>query len=315
MSTQNRTNAEQIEGRIYQQDLTIKKVSNQSSQNFGKEFISGSIDVATTDDDMNVLTIYYRYVTATTKSGGENKTYTALKRIMDEDKTIVKVGHDAAMKVRCTPSLAVNDFYPRGQEEVVSQVRNEGGFVNIINELTPQGIERNKFTTDLLITNVTRKDDDENGTYATLRAAAFNFRGDIIPATFTLRNEDAISYFESLDPSTSQPVFTKVWGKIVSRIETQKTEEESAFGEPEVDIKQRRVREWVITGAAKEPYGFGEGEVLTPEDVQKAMENRNVMLAERKANSEQYYASHGQGNTESAFANSETKIPTGDFKF
>lgn len=317
MSTQNRTNTEQIEGRIYQQDLSLGKVKNTESKNYGKDFISGSIDVATTDDDMNILTIYYRYVSPTTKNGGENRTFTALKRIMDEDKTIVKVGHDAAMKVRCTPAIALNDFYPRGQEEVVSQVRNEGGFVNIINELNPQGIDRNKFTADILITRVNRQDDDENGAYATLRAAAFNFRGDILPMTFILRNENAISYFESLDPSTSNPVFTKVWGKIVSRTEVQETEEESAFGEPSVDIKQRRVREWVITGAAKEPYGFGDGEILTPEDVTKAMENRNVYLAERKANSDQYYASHGQGNAESAFGNgsSETKIPTGDFKF
>ena len=32
-------NSERIEGRIYQHDLAIKTVQNQSSQNFGKEFL------------------------------------------------------------------------------------------------------------------------------------------------------------------------------------------------------------------------------------------------------------------------------------
>ena len=73
-------NNEKIEGRIYQHNLTIKKVQNQTSANFGKEFISGDIEVAATDliiysaadtppiyikDDDNVddnLRLKYRYL-------------------------------------------------------------------------------------------------------------------------------------------------------------------------------------------------------------------------------------------------------------
>lgn len=315
MSTQNRTNSETIEGRIYQQNLALRKVENKESKNFGKQFINGSIDIATTDDDMNVLTVHYTYVSPTTKNGGENRTFAALKRVMDENKTIVEVGHDAAMKVRCTPAIALNDFYPQGQEELVSQPRNEGGFVSILNELNPEGIERNKFTADVLITRINRQDDDENGAYATMRAAAFNFRGDILPLTFTLRNEDAISYFENLDPSSSEPIFTKVWGKIVSRTEVQKSEEESAFGEPSVDIKQRRVREYVITGAAKEPYTFGDGGVLTPEDIKKAMENREVMLADTKKRSDDYYKNRNTQPSAFGETGSTGTVPKGDFQF
>ena len=36
-------NKERIEGRIYQHDLAIKQVQNQSSENFGKDFIAGNI--------------------------------------------------------------------------------------------------------------------------------------------------------------------------------------------------------------------------------------------------------------------------------
>lgn len=257
---------------------------------------------------MNILTVHYTYVPTTTKAGGENRTFSSLKRIMDEDKSIVTVGHDSAMKIRCTPAIALNDFYPQGQDELVSQVRNEGGFVTILNDLAPEGIERNKFTVDALITNINRTDDDEQGTHATMRAAVFNFRGDILPVTFTLRSEDAISYFENLEPSGSEPIFTKIWGKIVSRTEIQKSEEESAFGEPSVDVKQRRVREWVVTGAAKETYEFGPGCVLTPDDIKQALANREIALADTKKRSEDYYNSRNTASVASA-------IPQGNFNF
>ena len=307
-------NTEQIEGRIYQQNLQMKQVSNKESKNFGKDFINGFIEVDTSDDEKkpNILTIHYTYVTSTTSKGQENRTFTTLKRIMDEDRSIVTVGRDKAWKVRCNPSIALNDFYPQGRNDVVSTPRNEGGFVTIVNELAPDGIDRKKFTADALITHVNREDDDEEGVRATVKCAIFNFRNDILPFTFTLRNEDAIQYFEDLNVSNQEPIFTKVWGEIDNRTEIIKEEIESAFGQPAVDVKQRRIREWVITGAAREPYPFGEGGVLTPEEVQKAVENRNVMLAETKKRSEDYYASR---NNTGSIGNTVNQIPKGGFDF
>ena len=40
------TNSERIEGRVYQNSLTVKTVQNQTSANYGKEFISGDLEVA-----------------------------------------------------------------------------------------------------------------------------------------------------------------------------------------------------------------------------------------------------------------------------
>ena len=130
----NFVNQENVEGRVYEHDLTLKTVTNQQSENYGKEFISGSVSVATDEEGLNVLTVHYTYVTETTKQGKPNNTYTNLMRIM-EGKTWVADGRDAATMVRLTPSLALNDFYPQGQTELVSQPRHEGGFVSIISEL------------------------------------------------------------------------------------------------------------------------------------------------------------------------------------
>ena len=56
------TNQETIEGRIYSHDLAIRKVENQKSENYGKEFINGKLDVATDDAGMNVVQVHHSYV-------------------------------------------------------------------------------------------------------------------------------------------------------------------------------------------------------------------------------------------------------------
>ena len=50
-------NNEKIEGRIYQHNLTIKKVQNQTSANYGKEFISGNLEIAVDEIKNNDIDI------------------------------------------------------------------------------------------------------------------------------------------------------------------------------------------------------------------------------------------------------------------
>ena len=76
-------NSINIEGRVYEQDLSLRTVENKQSENFGKEFLNGSVSVATDEAGLNVLTVHYTYVTATTKQGKPNPTYANLKRIME----------------------------------------------------------------------------------------------------------------------------------------------------------------------------------------------------------------------------------------
>ena len=311
----NNTNTQTIEGRIYQHNLQVRKVENQASENYGKEFINGTIDVATDDAGMNILQVHYSYVTEITKSGKTNGSYTALKRIIDSGKTILTDGMDNATMVRLTPSAALNDFYPQGQDQLVSSPRNEGGFVTIVNSLHPEN-ERSKFTFDALITNVKHIDADPEKNiaedYTEIRCAIFNFKNDILPFTLVARNPGAMKYFEGLDATGANPVYTKVWGKIVSKTISIERKTESAFGEDAVDTVERRVREWVITGAAKEPYEFGAEEVMTSADIKKALADREVMLAETKKRSDEYYANRNGGAAAVPTANA---VPEGGFNF
>ena len=294
-------NSERIEGRIYQHDLAIKTVQNQSSQNFGKEFIAGTLEVAVDDAGLNVIPVHFTYVTEVTSKGQTNRTFTVLKKIIDEGKTIVTDGMDEATKVRIDTALALNDFYTN-DDSLVSIKTNEGGFVTIINELSGEN-ERNTFSADMVITGVTRVEADEEKNikedYVTVKGAIFNFRGDLLPLEFIVKNAGGMKYFEDLGASNSEPVYTKVWGRINCETKTTIVEEESAFGEAAVKKYERKTKEWVITGTAKVPYEFGDEEILTGEELTKAMQAREVMLADIKKRSEEYKAQKAAGNTNS----------------
>lgn len=314
------TNQETIEGRIYSHDLAIRKVENQKSENYGKEFINGTLDVATDDAGMNVVQVHYSYVTPTTKQGKGNVSYNALKQIIDSGKTIMNDGIDQATCVRLTPSIALNDFYPQGGDELVSTPRHEGGFVTILRspaELKPEGFDRNKFECDVLITNVIHVDKNEergiNEDYVQLKGCIFNFRNDILPMTFVVRHPAAMKYFEDAGIDPSNPMYTGVRGYIENRVTKIEKTVESAFGEDAVDVVERRVREWVVNHANKVPYDFGSEDVLTAQDITKAMENRNVYLAEIKARSVEYYSNRAAAPTSDAPA--ANAIPSGGFKF
>lgn len=312
----NNVNTEIIEGRIYDQNLSIKTVQNQQSENYGKEFIQGSIDVATDEAGLNVLTVHYTYITEITKNGKADSRFSILKKIMEEDKTWLKVGKDGATKVRLTPSAALNDFYPQGGDQLVSQPRNEGGFINVVSELTSDEAKRRKFTFDVVITGATLVDATENSDeYVKLNAAIFNFKNAILPFPLVAKDSDAMNYFMNLEASPKDPVFTQVWGEIVNTTIKVEKVVESAFGTPSVDVSERSRKEWVITGAKPEPYVFGIESTITMEDLGKAVADRNVYLEEIKTRSKEYYNSKNNAIPASKAPAPNTQIPQGGFSF
>ena len=290
-------NKEHIEGRVYEHNLAIKTVQNSESKNFGKEFIGGTLDVATDDDCLNIVTINFTYVTEVTSKGAKNDTYAALKNIIENGKTVLVDGKDAATLVKIDTALGVNDFYTsrNGEEVLVTAKRNEGGFVHIVNKLS-DAATRNTFEMDMLIngTRLVEADEERNisADYLVVKGAVFNFRNAILPVEFIVKNPSGIKYFESLDASSSNMVFTKVWGKINSEtIKTVKTEE-SMFGEANVTEYERTIKEWVITGTANETYELDdEQNGITFDEIKKALADREVYLADVKKRQDEYQAS------------------------
>ena len=196
---------------------------------------------------------------------------------------------------------------------MVSQKVNRGGFINIVGELKGNIADRCKFKTDMLITNVTRIEADPekhiDADYAVIRGAVFDFRNALLPVEFVTKNPAAMQYFEGLEATSAQPTYTQVWGMINYKTESFKQEVESAFGEPTVDVRERKVREWVITGALKVPYDFGDEKVMTEEEVMKASQDRQVYLADIKKKREEYLEQKN-ANAPSAFGTPVTPAPS-----
>jgi len=314
-----------IEGYVYSTGSNFnqlaEKISGENSKHPGTKFIQGDLDIAVDEDGLNVVTIHYIYVTEVYGSGKANSTYTALKRIIDNpDKHWINGGKDNAFKVSCTGvSLGVNDFIANDGTKVAA-LRNEGGFVSFVNDFGSED-ERNTFSTDMLITKVTRIEADPekniNEDYASVTGCVFGYGPKIIPASFVIRNEEGIKYFEDMDAAPSNPVLTKVWGKVNCKTIKVEKREESAFGEAAVQTYERKSREYLITGTSKVPYDFGDPVTLDAKAVNKMMQDRETMLAEIESRYNQRKAEKANSISFDAAKAVENAmpIPEGGFKF
>ena len=285
-----------IQGILYEHNLE-SKVSGDTSKNPGTPFISGTISVATDDAMTNIITVHFTYVTATFGSGKPNETYKTLDNIVSGTYgTYMKDGADKAIKVRVDSALGLNEFYTErdGKEEFVSTKRNEGGFVHKIDALDEDEKVRNTFKADMIINNVTRIEANEKRGIpekVIVKGAIFDFRKSLLPVEFSAVNPNAMDYFESLGATAKEPVFTCVWGRQVSEVVTRQIKTESAFGEDEIrEVKNVR-KDFVITGASKEPYLWDDESSITATELNEAIQKREIDLAAMKKRQDEYKAS------------------------
>lgn len=286
-------NTTHIEGLLYEHKLE-KKVSGENSKNPGTEFISGTVTIATDDARMNTVQVHFTYVTATTSKGGANNTYNVLNRIIEGAPCVTKDGADNAIKLRVDSAIGLNEFFSdrNGESELVSAKRNEGGFIHIVtDELAEDEKERSTFTADMLITGT--RDVEENPernlpAKLILKGYIFDFRNAIMPVEFSVVNPNGMKYFANLEVSERKPVFTKVWGTQISQTTYREVTEESAFGDKKVRRVPSSVKDFVVTGTAREPYLWDDEDGILATEFNEAMANREVYLATVKQRQEDY---------------------------
>ncbi len=304
-------NQSHISGILYENKLELKE-TGPNSKNPGTKYIAGTIDIATDDACVNIVPVHFTYVTEKTAKGSVNATYSVLMNIIDKKfGTIMENGKDNAVKLRIDSALALNEFYTTdrttNEEVLVSTKRNEGGFVHVTDQLEDKETERNTFKCDMLITGVSIKEADEERNLpekAIVKGAIFDFRGALLPVEFSAINPGAISYFEGLDASNQNPTFTQVWGQQESETIVRKIVTESAFGEDSIrEVKNTR-KDFVITGASKEPYEWDVEGILTAKEVSEAIANRETYLATMKQRQDEYRAAQQQTTTPNVAATS-----------
>ena len=313
-------NKSHIEGYIYEHTLE-SKVSGPNSKNPGTEFISGNLSVATDEAILNIVTVHFSYVTPTTKNGGTNSTYTALSNIISGVAgNIMQHGKEKAAKVRIDSAIGLNEFYTErnGKTELVSAKRNEGGFVHLVDTLNEDEKARSTFECDMLITKATRIEPNEEKNIpekVVIKGCIFDFRKALLPIEFVATNPNAMNYFEGLEPSPSEPVFTKVWGRQISETIKSSIVEESAFGEDYVKPVESTRKEFLITGASKVPYLWDDESSITATELKEAMAARETYLASVKQRQDEYQASKNQAKA-AAFTTPAATISNGsEFNF
>lgn len=285
-----------IEGWVYDHKLT-SKVAGEKAKNPGVTFINGTVDIATDDNCLNIVTIHYSYVTPVTKQNKPNATFNALNSILTDNKTVVKVGKENAVKVRADTSIGLNEFYSdrSGKEELVSAKRNEGGFIHIITDaLSEKDADRNNWEADTVVTKVREIEADPERNLpakVVISGYMFDFKNALLPIDVVAYKESAQNYFLGLEASESNPTFIKLKGQQVSQVIIRTVTEESAFGdEPDVKEFKNTVREFVVTGALP-PYEWDSEESITAQEMKEALASREITKAEIKQRQDEYNAS------------------------
>ena len=273
-------NKSHIEGYLYESTLE-EKVAGAEAKNPGSKYINGKLSIEVAEDNVIVIDIYESEIT---KKGTKNQKYDTYKNIIAAN-NVVANGRDLAAKIRMDSALSTKNWY-HSDGELITSLRNFNGFAHIItdNKFTPAAT----FEVDILIT--TTSDDmtkNENGDLEpngalVINGFIFDFAEKIMPVRFLIESENGIKYFRDLEPNT----FTKVWGNMVTQSTTNTRVEESAFGEDKVAEYTQTRKKFVVTGTNKEPYAFGDEDVLSVKTVQEAIAARNTYLAELKTKTE-----------------------------
>lgn len=314
-------NRTHVSGLLYEHDLQLR-TSGPNSKKPGTVFIMGNVNLLTDPDGAatNVVPVHFSYVTETTSSGSTNNTFKVLKDIIDgKYQSVTANGADKATKFRIDSALGLNEFFVNrdGEETLVSAKRNEGGFIHASTDLEENPNDRNTFETDILITNVTRQEENpERGIpeRVVIKGAVFDFRNALLPVEFFATNPNAMDYFEGLGASSKEPVFTKVRGRQISATTVRKIEEESAFGDTYVREVQSSRREWIVTWAQGEPYLFDDESTITANELVEAMSQREMTIAGIKKRQNEYNATRANAATKPAAA-ANTMAKVGDFNF
>lgn len=303
----NMLNKTHIEGFLYEHDLELK-VTGPKAKNPNTEYIAGTISIATDDNLVNIVSVAFTYVTALTKKGTPNNTFIILKNIIDGITcSVMGHGKEKAHKLRIDSALALNEFYTEkdGKEEFVSVKRNEGGFLHVVETLNPDENARNTFECDFLLTGTRRVEANPSKNLpekVILKGAIFNFTNALLPVEFSIFSPDGMDYFESLEASPKNPIFTSVKGNQISATIVTKKELPSAFGGAKVVETTSSYKDFAVNWALPEPYEWDTEATLTVSELNEAITNREMMLATKKQEREAYKAQKNAPVTPTASA-------------
>lgn len=266
------TNECNISGKLY----GFGRFGLKKDESDGK--IRGSIVVLTDAETQNVVEINFLPQSPTYKSGKENNNYSVLEQIIDEEKTVERVGEKDAISVRVSCSLATNPYYTKQGNEFVlyEPVQVKGNFIHIDAKARPAAV----FNIDCLVQSIDPEVNfkGEETSNRILKVQVFDdYRKMFYPLTFKMEMPEGIAFIErEYTPGES---YVTLSGEVINRtVEQAPVENETmGFGERAQVNRPRTIREYLITGGTA-PKDF----LMNDEEMTAVRQARETFLAEAK---------------------------------
>lgn len=263
-----------IEGVLVEKNLEIKTLSD------NRRAIAGKLDIKTDEHSVHTVEVFSMLLK---KDGSENSVAKGLQTVMNDYKSIQEVGEENADKVRITSGeLRKNEYWGQdGQLKSYPQI-----FTNFINRVKPneEYNPRATFEVELYIQSILPeiKGEEETGRIV-IKGLIPLYGGKVVPHEFVVANEKAIAYIEQ-NYEVGNTV--KLKGNVINSVETRVEIEEMAFGEDIERTITKSVREFLVTGGTP-PYDEDGEKAFTPEQIKKALVEREMFIDELKAKAEE----------------------------
>lgn len=302
------TNFVEVTGRLYEADLKIydakpekymanKKITLPNGMLFeGNRGIMGKLHIETTEGNVVEVRVDYTMAVKKKKVNGQvvkdahgleiyepNPKFQTLEQIANNGLSVVK-GDEFPTNIQVRTAMTTNDFVDQEgniASPMVIAIGTFNGNVNIIPQVKEAKAE---FKVDLVfgaVQDVLDKDgmlkDDEK--YIT--GLVFDFFDNMYPVRLKIKNPKGIDFFMGLEKGDT----LNVWGEYISEKIKKETVTQSAFGEDLIQVSEFTRREVLLKGA--NPNLFDDDKAPTPEFISQANQNRQLKLAEIKAQAEQ----------------------------
>lgn len=284
-----------VEGTVSEINLEVKDIQ-------GKEAITGNLVIETGENSICTVDVFANKFKK--DSTDENSIFKGLSTVMNEYKSIAKVGKEEADKVKISGAkITVNDYY-NGADVLKSDIKVQTNFVNRLKageEFDPKA----EFEIEVFIHKI-NDEVDSNGDVTgnkIISGLVPVYDGKIVPMEFIVKDSEIIQGIDSLyEPGQT----VKLYGNVNVFVTTTKTIVPVAIGKPKEVIKTLTNRELIVTGGS-EPYLEDNPNVFAVETVKNAMAAREEMLAELKTKKEK--KGNSGGKTASSTPKSGKALP------
>ena len=260
--------------------LSENKLDYKTSQQ-GKDYISGDLYIEVSES--NIVPVNF-FSFAEKKDGSPNKIYKALANVIENYKSIAKVGREEADKIKITGArLEGNEFYNTAGQ-LIQTFRIRSNFINKVTDVfNPQAV----FEVEAYLQSIADEIKDEVPTDRLLVNAVIPmYQGRISVIRFVVNDPKGVKYIKD---NYTEGDTVKLAGEVNNESIAVQRVEEMEFGDDIVQTFNRIKRELVISRGTK-PYE--DGRAFDPATVKKAMIQREIdlktQLEEQQKNSKQF---------------------------